>query len=65
MKKLKQLLGLAVVVLCIIMLILGLLMIWNVIGSEAAQEGLLKTIYTLGAILAASLIIMGADKLTK
>lgn len=53
----KQSAGIAIIVFCFLSLILALLKIWNVIDNEIAKEAFTKISYTIGAVLAAFIII--------
>lgn len=57
LKKIKQFVGILLILFSIIVLFIAILTIWDVINIEIAKEVFAKVAYTFGAIFIISLII--------
>lgn len=63
-KKIQLLAGIILILFCIISLFIAILVIWDVINNEIAQDAFLKTLYTLGSIFLVSMVVLLITKIT-
>ncbi|WKZ24898.1 MAG: hypothetical protein QY321_00480 [Patescibacteria group bacterium] len=62
MSKIKQFIGILLILFSLVTLFIAILTIWEVITNEMAKEAFMKVLYTFIAIFIASLVVMFITK---
>lgn len=61
-QRIKKLIGILLVLFLIIVLLIGILTIWDFITNQVAKDALIKVAYTFGAMFVVSLIVIFITK---